>query len=239
MPLPNCFCWTRFGTEAGQSVGQILARKEEERTANAGVFFWGIGNAIGPSMLELLRQTDSPEAVFSPIRSAPRREDAAPSCVVAWTEAQTLSGDEYRLPKYSLITSRFDPLRTRAKHYALVCYRKEPITTEPLLDKVQISDLRNLLTSRPVGASQVTAVVHLNETASCGESSSYNVAFKAQLTPPYFILLREPVPLTPSEKCHSWTEIVCQTWDNRKGHGSRLSRASDPHSSSPPIETKT
>src|SRR5258706_16407972 len=127
MPLPELFCWTRFGTEAGQSVEQIFARKEQERAANAGTFFWGIGNAIGPSMLELLRRTDSPEAVFSPIQSRPRREDARPTSVVAGTQAHTLWGDEYRLPGQSLITSRFDLVKPRAKHYALVYYSENRI----------------------------------------------------------------------------------------------------------------
>ena len=28
--LPTHFCWTRFGTEAGESVAHILARKERD-----------------------------------------------------------------------------------------------------------------------------------------------------------------------------------------------------------------
>src|SRR5262249_38682912 len=148
MPLPECFCWTRFGTEAGQSPEQILERKEQERKANDGVFFWGIGNAIGPSMLELLRCTDSPEVIFSPIHSMPRREDAMPESVVAWSEAQTLSGDEYQLPQHSLITSRFAPLRPRAKHYALVCYSEAPVAIRACHERLQFSGLRNLLTNR-------------------------------------------------------------------------------------------
>ncbi len=85
MPLPEVFCWTRFGTEAGQPIDEILDRKEQERAANSGMFFWGIGNSIGPSLRELLRCTPSPEVLFSPTRSTPRREDVAPPAVVAWT----------------------------------------------------------------------------------------------------------------------------------------------------------
>ena len=43
MSLPDHFCWTRYGTEAAQPIQNIFGRKEEERHANAGVFFWGIG----------------------------------------------------------------------------------------------------------------------------------------------------------------------------------------------------
>ena len=218
MPLPNYFCWTRFGTEAGQSVEQILARKEQERTANAGLFFWGIGNAIGPSMVELLRRTDSPEVVFSPIRSAPRREDSMPSSVVAWTEARTMSGEKYKFPEHSLITSRFDPLKSRASHYALVCYSESPIAVGSSPEQIQFAELRNLLTSRPVGASQVTAVVHLSTTAQGGNILSYDIAFRAQLTPPYFVLLQTPVPLIPCEHHQGWREIVRRVWESKRGN---------------------
>jgi hypothetical protein len=219
MPLPEVFCWTRFGTEAGQSVGQIFARKEQERIANNGVFFWGIGNAIGPSMAELLRRTVSPEAVFSPIQSSPRREDVIPSSVVSWTEAQTLSGEEFRLPEQSLITSRFDLVKPRAKHYALVCYSESPIEVGALCDKIHFTGIRNLLTSRPVGASQVTAVVQLSEDEPSKAGLFYEVAFRAHLTPPYLVSLRTPVPLAVSGAGHRWADIVRQTWNSRKQTG--------------------
>jgi hypothetical protein len=31
--IPRYFCWTRFGTEAGQTTAQIIERKERERIA--------------------------------------------------------------------------------------------------------------------------------------------------------------------------------------------------------------
>lgn len=193
-----------------------MARKEQERLANAGLFLWGIGNAIGPSMLQLLVRTNSPEAVFSPIRSRPRREDIMPSCVVAWTEAQTLSGDGYGLPKHSLITSRYDLMQRRTKHYALVCYSATPIALGPTLERVQFAAMRNLVTSRPVGASQVTAVVHVDRTALEEKSLSYDVAFRARLTPPYFVLLRAPVPLANSGDRASWSEVVNRMWSQKR-----------------------
>jgi hypothetical protein len=52
--LPGFFCWTRIGPEAAEPIQGILRRKEQERVANGGVFLWGIGNAVGPSLSELL-----------------------------------------------------------------------------------------------------------------------------------------------------------------------------------------
>lgn len=216
MALPEFFCWTRFGTEAGQPIEQIFARKEQERIANQGVFFWGIGNAIGPSLLELLRRSQTPEAVFSPIQSAPRMEDASPSSVVAWTKAETLSGEEYRLPEHSLITSRFDPLKPKSRHYALVCYSTTRITIGPSSEQIHFGALRNLLTSRPVGASQVTAVVHMAASGGNRKNATYDIAFRAQLAPPYFVLLGGPVPLGHSQASGCWAEIVRQTWDFKR-----------------------
>ena len=92
MSLPKHFCWTRFGTEAGETIDRILERKESERQRNGGIFLWGIGNAIGPSMRELLRVERTPEVIFSPIRSNPKREDAQPSTVIAWRAGRDLDG---------------------------------------------------------------------------------------------------------------------------------------------------
>jgi len=216
MSLPECFCWTRFGTEAGQSASQILARKEQERSANRGVFFWGIGNAIGPSMLELLRQTDTPQALFSPIRSAPRQQDATPSTVVSWNEASTLDGERYQLPHHSLITSRFDHIKPRSKHYALVCYSEAPLIPDVAPEQLHFAGLRNLLTDRPVGASQVTAVVRLRQTLAHETGPTYRVALRVQLRPPYFIVLSTPKPLMPSEEPRSWEAAVARGWNAKR-----------------------
>ena len=224
MLMPEYFCWTRFGTEAGQSARQILARKEQERSANDGFFFWGIGNAIGPSMLELLRRTDRPEALFSPIRSMPRQQDALPLSVVAWNEASTLDGEQYVLPRNSLITSRFDTIKPRGKHYALVCYSETPLAPHDSPEHLCFGDLRNLLTDRPVGASQVTAVVRLGSIPSNSQSGlRYEVSLRARLMNPFFITLRTPTPLARPRGTDCWELAVTQSWKRKtEESGSRL-----------------
>lgn len=215
MSLPECFCWTRFGAEAGQSINKILTRKEEERVANGGIFFWGIGNAIGPSMLELIRLSDSPEVVFSPIRSAPRRDDAAPSSVVYWTGAETLAGEQYSLPECSMITSRSNGGGITAKHYALVCYRQSPIRIDIQRETLEFARLRNVLTGRRVGASQVTAIVRNMPPEVRLKSPSYEVAFRARLVSPYFIVLRAPIALSPTERVSAWENVVRDAWSSK------------------------
>jgi hypothetical protein len=208
LPVPQCFVWTRFGTEAGQPIFEILRRKEKERSANDGIFYWGIGNAVGPSILELLSKSDEPEVLFSPIKSAPRRDDVAPESVVAWTAAAGLNGEPHRLPIWSLITSRFNIGRPR--HYALVCRSDFSLLGEfeasaPNLEKIAIGELTNLITGRPLGSSQVTAVVE-RRVQKDPLSAEYSVKFRAKLVPPYFIQLSAPRPITVPAAC-SWANI--------------------------------
>jgi hypothetical protein len=196
--LPEYFCWTRFGTEAAEPIDSILGRKERERVANRGIFVWGIGNAIGPSIRELLRREAQPEVLFSPIKSTPRHQDVAPPAVAAWTSGETLDGDAFLLPEHSLVTSRFDPARPRGAHYALVCYSPAPLTLSESTDTIVFAGLRNLLTGRPVGPSQVTAVVHWFESWTQG-MTTYGVAMRARLVYPYFIRLAHPLLLPDAE----------------------------------------
>lgn len=215
MALPPHFCWSRFGTEAGQDIEQILARKEQERVCNSGVFFWGIGNAIGPSIRELVHRDSQPEVLFSPIKSAARDEDRAPTAIVAWTSARDLWGHAFALPETSLVTSRLDPSRKRNTHYALVCFSVESLAISLSEETIAFSGVRNLLTGRPVGASQVTAVV------TCGPSgptskSSYNVAIRARLVYPYLLELKQPIALLRPDDKSSWSTTVLHFWKRRR-----------------------
>lgn len=211
MNLPRFFCWTRFGTEAGQPIEQILERKEQERLANNGLFLWGIGNSLTPSMIELLRQTDKPEVMFSPTRTKARVEDAEPGRVVAWTRAETLTGDDFALPPASLVTSGLNSPRKNT-HYALVCFQDRPLVPESGCS-VDFYALRNILTGQPIGASQVTAVVE--RSAPLGpRTREYDVALRARLVFPFFVKLRNPIPLAES-RLHeeTWMDIVQVAWD--------------------------
>lgn len=194
---PDYFCWTRFGTEAGQTIDAILARKEAERRRNQGLFLWGVGNAVGPGVRELVRRCMAPDVLFSPIRSAPRLVDVAPESVVAWSHGQTLDGNLIPLPEGSVVLSRAK--ETSRPHYALVCAASEPLvlekgaTTDATL--VRLCDLRNLLSGKPVGASQVTAVVSRTVSEAVAELA-YPIAFRAKLVSPYFLRLVGPVRIS-------------------------------------------
>lgn len=193
MSLPRCFCWTRFGTEAGEQVSQILARKEAERLANDGIFLWGIGNAVWPSMRQLLSIEPHPQAIFSPIRSTARKEDVVPEEVVRWTSAQTPEGNSYKIPDGSIVTSRAKRPGRRNRHYALVCVSSVALRLDLEAEKFAFSGLCNLMTGRPVGASQVTAIVRNTNSSLMRHPPFYAAALRVALSPPYFIELADPV----------------------------------------------
>jgi hypothetical protein len=194
--LPTLFCWTRFGTEAGERIGTILHRKEMERLANNGTFYWGIGNSVAPAVASLLEREASPEVLFSPIKSRPRPADVAPQCVVRWREATTIAGERITLPDTVRVTSR--PSRS---HYALVCSATEPLELAHL-GRLRFSELRNLVSGHPLGSSQVTAVVTRKPDAVAGGDEGYVVALRAFLVEPYFVRLAAPGLGEPIESDH-------------------------------------
>ena len=213
--LPALFCWTRFGAEAGQPIEQILRRKEQERSANNGVFLWGIGNAVGPGIRELVGRCSSPEVLFSPILGKARREDVKPESVVAWTSAETHDGKEYPLPSCSLVTSRQSISSPKASHYALVCFSGQTLVPCSRGCTLTFNTLRNLVSGSRLGASQVTAVVVRDEGLPM-EGRVYEVALRVSLAYPYFIRLRRPVALSPSRGSdEDWAATVQSVWNQR------------------------
>lgn len=192
MQLPNRFCWSRFGTEAGEEIQQILARKERERSENNGIFLWGVGSALRPSMLLLTQQEAEPEVIFSPIKSSPRKADVAPSKIARWTTARNLDGEIYTIPRASVVTSRAKEGRTQ-RHYALVCFSEKPLQLQEDLGELTLGRIRNLATNNPIGASQVSAVVKHSKNSPIYSTLVYPIAMRFKLAAPYFIELHDPV----------------------------------------------
>lgn len=190
--VPRLFCWTRFGTEAGETVEAILQRKERERRANGGIFLWGIGNSVASGIRELIREVEEPEVLFSPIRGRPRRVDVSPARVVEWQVAETMDGRRLPLPQTFHVRGGSGTERL-APRYALVCAAAEPLEVADH-GRLSFGDLRNLLSGRRLGASQVTAVVRrINDPVD--DSRHYLVAIRARLVEPFFIRLHDPLPI--------------------------------------------
>ena len=216
--LPSAFCWTRFGVEAGQEIAEILERKETERRANGGVFLWGIGNSIVPSLNDLLAVTDTPKAVFSPIRTRPRPVDKAADAVAVWTRARTPRGMPWALPPHSMVTSHVG--RALGRHFALVCRSPHTLRLSEDGPTFAMDDLRNLRSDRLVGASQVTAIVRHQPLGrdteiirSAEGGSIYAATMVVDLVPPYVVILDAPT-VVHAAGCRG-DEFIRACWDVR------------------------
>lgn len=189
MALPNEFCWTKYGTEAGETTTSILARKEAERRAEGGVFLWGIGSSIRPSLKVLLERTREPQVVFTPMLSRPNTCDENPPAVGVWRTATDLFGNSFEIPRRCVVTSGSRNGEPPRRHFALVCQRDDPLVADGG-EWFNDSDLRNIRTGTQVGSSQVTAVV---KRVGLGHALDrrYREAFRAQLVEPHMVVLSD------------------------------------------------
>jgi hypothetical protein len=187
-----------MGAEAGQSLDDILRRKDLERQCGRGVFAWGIGNSVGPAIHYARTQSAIEElfALFTPMKSAPKLVDSAPSQIVMWTSYFTSHDSTSVLPAHMLVTSRGSAGSGGEKrtHYALFCQSEESLLDQRDLGAIDQHAVCNLVSSNPVGASQVTSVVRHNERLA--NDPTYPVRFKARLTQSGFVRLADPVVLS-------------------------------------------
>ena len=191
LTIPFRFCWSKIGVEAGETLEAIVERKEEERLQNGGIFLWGVGNGLGPSIGALLRKQNRPEVLFSPIKTAARAVDTNPSRTILWRSAQTIDGFDWELPPASIVTSRDN---SRGYHFALVCFSKKPLRLLNGRDHVDANSIRNIRTGGSLGHSQVTAVVEQAPKPSPDEAA-YPVIMRVSLVEPYFVRLVDGVPV--------------------------------------------
>jgi hypothetical protein len=163
-----------------------------------------------------VRRSSRPEIVFSPIKGTPRVSDSDPHDVLAWLSAETFRGEEFVLPPWSLVTSRQDPVRPKVSHYALVCYSSVPLQAVADGPSLDFAYLRNLITGHRLGASQVTAVVERGDEA-VSSHRPYQIAFRATLVAPFFVRLRNPVPIAADRQRDGWADAVIAFLANQVG----------------------
>ena len=237
--FPSRFVWTKMQAEAGQPLDVIVRRKERERVAGGGMFFWGIGSALGRNLNQLISREPSPSILFSIMRSRPKRLDATPTSLLLWTQFIDRSGHAERLPNHVLVLSRENGNGAdRQRHYALVCSSGSPLRLRRL-GLLDLSHFRNLGSSASrIGSSQVTAVVehaagveHQME-APLGaiddgrqpttSGPAYEVNMRAELAAPYFVRLAGPRRVSAASReainaialdqvsRDDWLDLVCE-----------------------------
>lgn len=189
--LTGVVCWTRMQSEAGQDIGSIIARKEIERRAGDGLFYWGVGNAPNRAVRRLAAQGEDVDVVFSLMKGRPAAQDAAPEGVVAWRTCYDSEGVECRLPPHVLVTSRMDTdSGVKAAHYALVCRSDDGLVLGDM-GAFDPSAYRNVGDAGgAVGSSQVTALVV--RTRSESPVDGYRVNLRAKLVGGFWVKLGSP-----------------------------------------------
>ena len=219
--------------ESGQSLDDILRRKEYERQAGEGVFFWGVGNAPSTMTSALARMGVRIPAIFSIMKSRPKPVDIAPEKVVVWRQFIDASGRAAPIPESSLVTSRADSAKgVKTHHYALVCHSERPLmlnSPAPVFDPTQYRNAGP--NGGEIGNSQVTALL---QRVSRGEPErGYAANLTAQLTGSYWVKLVDPIEISRDDQrmmsnFHSgtpeqWLEIVARlrfgtsTWSSSRG----------------------
>ena len=200
--LPPTFCWTKMGTESSEELTAIIRRKEWERQLCNGFFLWGIGQSLGENAKFAARDIPSLRAIFSPMPSKPKVIDAAPTGVVLWNAWVDAQGQTRQLPMNYFVTSRasLPSGRKKENHYALVCFSDRALDAQQEDTCIFPSCLRNIITNKPLGPSQVTAVVRvLSQKDEICDTKSYAVSFTTELRPPYCVQLAQPVLLEAKE----------------------------------------
>lgn len=198
--IPGIFCWTKMGAEAGQSLDAIRRRKELERRSGNGVFSWGIGNSLGTSanFAKQVSEDGQVDVLFTPMKSAAKSTDSSPSELLLWLSYISADGRVMALPEHMMITSRGGG--GKRAHYALLCHSDQDIADCSESSFFNANYAKNLVSSNPVGASQVTSVVRyeLDEHLHC--EKYYQVAFRAKLHAEGFVKLALPILFTPELK---------------------------------------
>lgn len=186
-------CWSRMQGEAGQPLETIVARKERERRAGNGLYFWGVGNAPSTAINALARAGREIPAIFSIMKTPPKAHDLAPARTVVWRRYIDCYGIERALPPHALVTSRGDSAAgPKRAHYALICRSDAPlqIRDDEAFDPLAYCNA----SGKPVGASQVTAL--LRRIGQPSKGSQYRVNLRASLTGSLWVRLTDPLELS-------------------------------------------
>lgn len=179
--------------EAGQPLDLIVHRKELERTATGGTFFWGVGNAPSTATKHIAKLGIPVLAVFSRMKTRPKARDVTPSIIFVWRRYMDIEGIIRPLPDGVLVTSRGSTDRgIKHTHYALMCRSQTPLKLHSGIP-FDPNAFRNVGGRRgSVGASQVTVLLCR---AQDDGPTDYEANLQAQLHGSYWVRLFDPRPI--------------------------------------------
>jgi len=232
--IPELFCWSKMGAEAGEELTNILIRKDLERRLGEGFFAWGIGNSIGNDLNTLWRPGFRMPIIFSQMISKPKAYDRKPSAVWLWRGYLDDRGIPIPLPWHVIVTSRAKQATKNHEtaHYALFCRSSRELTIGTPF-QLDASGLSNAVSGKPLGFSQVTAIVRYSTRRRRDNTSQiYPVNALAELIFPHCVRLCSPIQLSkemlallahPDSRgsLNNWKSVVSKVheWASRKNAG--------------------
>jgi hypothetical protein len=117
------FVCSIIGGDAGEPLDHIIVRKEAERDAGIGEFWWGLSAPLGSDVEAQAQQNGGTlPALFSKSDALPKGS----SQVRIWEEWESVldPSRDGRIPGHIIVTSGHKPKREKKRepaHYALVC----------------------------------------------------------------------------------------------------------------------
>lgn len=187
----NAFVWTKMGVESGEALEKIVRRKEAERIAGRGIFWWGIGNSLGAAVRKYARaQGGTLPVLFSMMRARAKPIDESPGAVWRWTGWEDENGQVYNIPSYAKVISR--GAASKEKHYALVCQSDSSLALALEHGGARFDPrLCRTPSGKVPGPSQVTALL-----TGCSDGHPkglYEICFRAILVAPWAVKLVRPI----------------------------------------------
>lgn len=200
MNLPRAFCWQRIGPYSEQGTRLVVYRKNLERMAGDGVYWWGHGiggicDSIDPHLINAAKQSKRPPKVlFSPMKEKRDVHQATQGRRIFF-EAETKDGSRYELPPHVIMTRNLDD---EPPYFALICTSPEPLNPAPrrIIDKIDVTSYRSIRNTGKrskqtlKGAGQrTTMVIERFGSERRFAADGYPVIFQAKLIWPYCVRL--------------------------------------------------
>jgi hypothetical protein len=204
-------CLTKFGPESGETVDEILARKDLERRsgtrAHKNEFWWGIGEkGAAQSINRLISQHGANVVLFCAIKNQKLPENGSASDILVWRKYRVLGGSVlHDIPKHVLITSAAvtKSARIRRTHFALTCNSSIPIEMGGRVFRFSNPHYKNLSKDGKLGKSArgrrtTTALVRSTSAPISGAECDTIIDFFADLCAPYCVELSDPKQISLS-----------------------------------------
>ncbi len=200
MNLPRAFCWQRIGPYSEQSTRLVVYRKNLERLAGDGEYWWGHGiggicDSIDPHLINAVKQSERPPKVlFSPMKDEEDVHKRKQGRRIIF-EAETMDGTRYELPPHVIMTRTLDDKRP---YFALICSSPEPLNPAPnrIIERIDVTNYRSIHKNGKrseqnlkAAGQRTTMVIERFGSERRLATDGYPVIFQAKLIWPYCVRL--------------------------------------------------